>query len=364
VDKYIYISFLDDYNNGKHREIGIKKIDTLGNEIWSKNFNIDKKLSYAWEILPTFDNNILISTGVNYNNKIGRYSQLTKIDTAGNILWRTEGNEEFEDGAIPNWIAQLSDSSIVESYKIDKWGDLEFIKNNWSFYPTRLKWYDKNGIPTHESLIIIPKEDELYFNQIEVGKGDYFFAYGMYVDDDTLPDSYNYSYHGLLIKYTNAGDTVWIRKYQNNSIDSTNVAFSINDIEELDNGDIVAMGIIRKTGENGRIWLFKVNSEGCFGEDSCGVYQRTIVHEIEKSVVDLYVFPNPASDIITVNLPHIGMWENWTLYDISGKQVRKGVIDKRLDFTITNLSNLNSGIYFLKVFDKKGKIGIGKFVVD
>jgi hypothetical protein len=246
VDKYIYISFLDDYNNGKHREIGIKKIDTLGNEIWSKNFNIDKKLSYAWEILPTFDNNILISTGVNYNNKIGRYSQLTKIDTAGNILWRTEGNEEFEDGAIPNWIAQLSDSSIVESYKIDKWGDLEFIKNNWSFYPTRLKWYDKNGIPTHESLIIIPKEDELYFNQIEVGKGDYFFAYGMYVDDDTLPDSYNYSYHGLLIKYTNAGDTVWIRKYQNNSIDSTNVAFSINDIEELDNGDIVAMGIKEK----------------------------------------------------------------------------------------------------------------------
>ncbi|HHH53944.1 MAG TPA: hypothetical protein ENK91_09820, partial [Bacteroidetes bacterium] len=180
LDEYIYVSFLIDFNNGKHREIGIKKIDTLGNEIWSKNYNLNDKLSFVWQITPSLDHNILISAGVNYTYKIGRYSQVTKIDTAGNIIWRTSGDEEFEDGATTAWITQLTDSSIVQSYKTNKWEDYDIWKNNFNYFPTRLKWYDKNGVPNHEILLTTPKVDQAYIFGIKAGKGDYFFAYGMY----------------------------------------------------------------------------------------------------------------------------------------------------------------------------------------
>ncbi len=364
LDNYIYISFLIDFDDGKHREIGIKKIDTLGNEIWSKNFNTQDKLTYVWEISPTLDHNLLISAGVNYTYKIGRFSQLTKIDTAGNIIWRTSGTEKFEDGATPDWIAELSDSSIVQCFKVDKWFDEEVIQHSWNYYPTRLKWYDKYGNPTHETLVTTPKIDQSYFFQIEAGKGDYFFAYGMYALDDTTQGGYVDSYYGLLIKYTNQGDTVWLRKYQNNLLDSLDVAYMINDIEELDNGDIVCMGSIENFTDRGRIWLFKVNSEGCFGEENCDELQRTEVLDFATGNKKLNIFPSPASDKIYIDLPVQEKWQKWKMYDLSGRVIKDGLVKNPKDFSISGLSGLNPGMYILKVSDREGNVGIGKFVVE
>ena len=364
LDQYIYISFLIDFDNGKHREIGIKKIDTLGNEIWSKNYNTQDKLTFVWEISPTLDHNILISAGVNYTYKIGRFSQLTKIDTAGNIIWRTSGTEKFEDGATPDWIAELSDNSIAMSYSTDKWGDLELVKNGLNFYPTRLKWFDKSGNPTYESLLTTPSYDQVYINQLESGKGDNFFAYGMYAQNDTTEGKHRTRYYGLMIKYTNQGDTVWLRKYQNNLLDSLDVAYMINDIEELDNGDIVCMGSIENFTDRGRIWLFKVNSEGCFGEENCDELQRTEVLDFATGNKKLNIFPSPASDKIYIELPVQEKWQKWKIYDLSGRIIKDGLVKNPKDFSISGLSGLNPGLYILKVLDRGGNMGIGKFVVE
>ncbi len=364
LDNYIYISFLIDFDDGKHREIGIKKIDTLGNEIWSKNYNTQDKLTYPWEISPTLDHNLLISAGVNYTYKIGRFSQLTKIDTAGNIIWRTSGEEEFENGAVPDWIAELSDSSIVMSYVIYKRHDIDFVLNKWNYYPTRLKWYDKDGNPTHEALVTTPQYDQVYINQLEAGKGDYFYAYGMYSQNDTTAGSYSNLYYGLMIKYTNSGDTVWLRKYQNNLLDSLDVAYMINDIEELDNGDIVCMGSIENFTDRGRIWLFKVNSEGCFGEENCDELQRTEVLDFATGNKKLNIFPSPASDKIYIELPVQEKWQKWKIYDLSGSVIKDGLVKNPKDFSISGLSGLNPGMYILKVSDREGNMGIGKFVVE
>jgi len=358
LDNYIFIAFIVDFNNGKHREFGIKKIDTLGNEIWSKNYNLEDKLTYVWEISPTLDKNILISTGVVYNNIFGRYSQLTKIDTSGNIIWRTKGEEPF-DFSSPAWTAQLSDSSIVLSYRVHIRDDSDFIKNKWSLYPIRLKWFNKYGKPTYEKYVTFSSGDEMYFNQIESGKGNYFFAYGMKSEFKSKR-----KYYGSLIKYANTGDTIWQKKYQFNGLDSVDVGFDIRDIEELENGDIIALGVIIKVGERQKIWLFKVNSEGCFGEGKCGEYQRTNIKEFAIGSIELTIYPNPTPNVITINLPKVGQWKHWGIYDFSGKQIKNGKINNQNSLTISNLLNLTNGIYILKIFKRDGNCGIGKFTIN
>jgi len=363
IGNNLYCSFIVDFKNSNHREIGIKKIDTRGNEIWSKDYNTELKKSYVFDMLPSKDGNLFVSSKAEFYNKILSYGQLMKIDTSGNIIWRTDGTEYFSNGATPGWIAELSDSSIVMTYEISKRTDADFLHKGWSAYPTRMKWYDKDGNPTREKLLVYPRKDEMYLNQVEAGKGDYFFGYGAYIKDE--PDDYITRYpYGLLTKYANNGDTIWTHRYQMSAFDTNNVYFQIKDIEELDNGDIVAMGDIYVPGEEYKIWLFKVNSEGCFGADSCEEIQRTDILEIEQGYQPLAIYPNPAKDIIRITLSEKNKWQRWRIYDLTGRLRKKGSIDNKPDFTISDLKDLGSGMYIVKVYNGKGKVGIGKFVVE
>ncbi|HHH53764.1 MAG TPA: T9SS type A sorting domain-containing protein [Bacteroidetes bacterium] len=124
------------------------------------------------------------------------------------------------------------------------------------------------------------------------------------------------------------------------------------------------MGLIENFIDNGRIWLFKVNSEGCFGEDNCDEIQRTDVLEIEKDYQPLAVYPNPTKEMIKVTLPENNNWQRWSIYDLNGKLLKNGSINNSFDFTISGLKELGSGMYFLKVYDGQDRVGIGKFVVE
>ena len=367
-NKCIYGGNIDDFNNGAHREIGIKKIDTLGNEVWSRNYSQDNNLNYIWELDIAIDSNILMSSRVVYNGVYGGWPQLIKLDTAGNILWQNDSNEGIVDGSTPVWIAQLSDSNILQSYVIDKRNDPEFGMNNWNWHPIRLKWFDKNGTPTHEKLLTFPRLDNMYFNQIEAGKGDYFFAYGQYLHQ--IPNDYLNDYkYGILTKYNNAGDTIWTHKYQHPVFDTNNVSFEIKDIEELDNGDIVVMGDISKPGDRNKIWLFKVNEYGCYSADSCNeiVVGTKDFIDIGKEALRVNIYPNPASSEITVELPIDIKWKSWTIHDLKGRKVKSGSFNSGLKLQTSNIKVTDiqpSGVYLLRVKDDKGRVGIGKFVVE
>ncbi len=363
MGNYLYCGFKVDFKNSNHREIGIKKIDTLGNEIWSKDFNTDELRSYIWEMLPTKDSNLVVSSKIEFYKKALSYGQLMKLDSLGNIIWKIDGTEYFSNGATPAWIAELSDSSIVQTYEIDKSYDDNF-PGEYSDWPIRMKWFDKDGNPTHEKLLVYPHLDETYFNQIEAGKGDYFFGFGTYVVGEPTDYITVYSY-GLLTKFANNGDTIWTHRYQYNAFDSNNVYFHIKDIEELDNGDIVALGDIFVPGQVSKIWMFKVNSEGCFGEDSCDEVQRTKVLELENDFIPLKVYPNPTSDNITISLSEKYKWKwvNWKIFDLKGDVLLKGRVNNSDKFIISGMESLKNGLYVIKVYDKEFNVSIGKFIV-
>ena len=75
----------------------------------------------------------------------------------------------------------------------------------------------------------------------------------------------------------------------------------------------------------------------------------------EKTKQELAIFPNPATDIITVKTAYDSA--QFTVYSITGKQVLKGFLNSKID-----VSSLPNGIYQLEI--KEGNnVSVGEFVV-
>jgi Secretion system C-terminal sorting domain len=331
----IYGASEDDFDGGAHREINLKKIDTLGNEVWSKNFNENIELSYAWEIDTTYDKNILISAGAHYYEKNGRFSHITKIDTTGNIIWVYQGTEAFDNGAVPLWIAPLSNQNLVMSYYI----------RGLDAPDIRLQWIDKDGKYIKRKLIDVPDKDEMYHNQLETGKGDYFFAYGIYRFTD-------FTSYGIITKYDNDGNIIWEHLYQHELFTAPNDRCSIKDIIELDNGDIVVLGDLSHAGGRNEIWLFKINEQGCFGTEACD--DKVILTGIEDTFIDhkIMVYPNPAQDQLTISSVSKASIMGLKLYNIEGTKL----IDLEVNTSahILDISNVEKGLHLLQILTSDG----------
>ena len=75
------------------------------------------------------------------------------------------------------------------------------------------------------------------------------------------------------------------------------------------------------------------------------------VEEITANNVALNTYPNPATDIISVNYSIDGNVNNAKLnvYDIVGKKVKSYVLTNNKDQLSINVSDLNSGVYFYSI---------------
>ena len=76
------------------------------------------------------------------------------------------------------------------------------------------------------------------------------------------------------------------------------------------------------------------------------------VHEINDSEV-ISVYPQPAKDNLNIDIKLSNHDENrLDLYDIQGKVLLSTVVNQNSDNVSLDVSELNSGIYFVKVQSK------------
>jgi len=90
-------------------------------------------------------------------------------------------------------------------------------------------------------------------------------------------------------------------------------------------------------------------------------FSTTSVDNLEDIGVDVNVYPNPSSDLITINVSTQQQLENVDifLYDISGKIISKIVEDESIfqnHSITTHLGNLYSGLYLLHISTPTGHI--------
>lgn len=351
VQEKIYNSFT--FQDNGIKKIGINQSDLNGNSIWTKYFESDIGYSYLWTMLPTYDRNLLFSYTIRHTNETSSNPAVMKIDSLGNQIWQSNTIDDIDGGAAPIWLAQLSDSSIVQSYRVDRINDVEYIINNWHFLPMRLSWLDKNGQLIQQKMLHSPKNSEIEVFGLKAGKGDYFFLHGSYNDIEG-------SHRGLITKFSNIGDTLWTHSYEHPDYSYNDIAHRVYDIIEQDNGDIVALGEITPVGEQGKIWLFRVNANGCFSSAPCEtIVSSTIESKPLLNPQNLSLFPNPTIDELTIALTTSSI-ANIEILDVNGAVLFNKSMDAK-DYAL-NVQGWPSGMYLVKVVDREGKQYLQKFV--
>ncbi len=87
----------------------------------------------------------------------------------------------------------------------------------------------------------------------------------------------------------------------------------------------------------------------------------TVIKDTEENGLTLKVFPNPASDMVTIASGTTGI-ENlrYILSDTNGRILMDNILF--LPESQFSVSGLKPAIYFLKIFDNKKEIGVYKIV--
>jgi len=348
MDNNLYNGFI--YVEDDIKKFGINKTSSDGQLKWTKNFESNIGYSYLWTILSSQDKNLFASYTLKYQDEFKGHGYLMKIDTLGEIIWKTLPLERIDGGAAAIKIVELSNRNIAVTYRKDMWDVYEY----WCCLhprPPALILMDSTGNIIKENIYKLKQYDEIYFSDLEAGKGEYFFGFGQFTLD--VADSQN-DYYGFITKFSNEGDTIWTKRYRHPDFDDSRISHYINDIIELDNGDLVGTGLITPIGQQGEIWHFKVNSEGCFDEANCeNEIQLTDIYEVPNSnheVNDLLVYPNPSTDILYVKNINPADILKIEIFNIEGQLVF--AVNKKAK--VLNISKLIPGIYSINIITRNG----------
>lgn len=331
------------------KKFGINKSNENLKTIWTKYYESDIGYSFPWNLNTSFDGNLFMSYTLRYESEFRSNGYVMKIDTSGDVIWKTVPMELIDGGAAPMLFAELSNSNIIVTYRKNMWDDYDWWCCLVPFTPTFIL-LDKNGNILNENVLKLDKKQNIEILGFQSGNGDYYFAYGRR-QFDTDPGVRNF--FGFITKYTNEGDTIWTKLYRHPDYNIESMLHAVKDIIELDNGDIVAMGDIYPMGEKSNIWYFKVDSNGCFSRGNCNdeIQILTNIKGSEYIKNNIFIFPNPCTD--QLNIVSDGIIEKIEFYGLEG---RLQFILSVVDTPTIDIANFKKGYYLLKIYLMSGDV--------
>jgi photosystem II stability/assembly factor-like uncharacterized protein len=140
------------------------------------------------------------------------------------------------------------------------------------------------------------------------------------------------------------------------------------------------LGYILKTIDGGDNWInqdseitddlnsvFFINAETGYAVGDMGKILGTTngggppveVNEKSTSLNSLRIYPNPASEKITIETPEISHQSYLSIYNLSGQELLKQTISETK--TTIDINNLNPGLYIIKVMDERS-VRVGKII--
>lgn len=367
-------------NGGEKKDIIVIKLDKAGNVIKEKIFlaiKLEHQANRVKNFIQTKDGYFMISN-THFDFDIEKvYVELCKFDDNLDTIWtkkmppRTNsGYYNFEPILTPT-----QDSAVIVSTslnvrdfkdknpKLGRWPNLfyKIDKDGNVIWADTMFTYDVPGSTAAPNKRV--RELFTASNGDIIGVGEYFH-----------PTIYP-KYRAWAFRYSPDGKLKWEHYYLDGEYYGNSSFF---DLKEESNGDLICIGGVKdNNGEfnnNEFTWMLRLDSMGCFAQgcnnDTLGVLTDIGV-DIKIAALDrIKLFPNPAADIINVVLPTNVKWTNWEIFNIRGEKVKSGIVKRSFVENTTNqiisinISGLNHGIYYFQSRSKKGRLGVGKFVVE
>jgi len=339
--------YLDPDEN--QRDAYISKIALNGDIIWTKKIQ-GSQLTVIYEITPSLDGHLLLST--EYFEPSKTYNQLIKMDFDGHEIWRYQDEANDVTGSVAPFIATLSDGNILIKSLEDHGLDPIYSQNDWSPYPEHLIWISPDGEFIRDTLMPAnhPADHNLF--DVTAGNGDYFFGFGRWEDYETDVR------YGWLFKMSNDGEMIWDKHYRHYPSNDDLEISTIEELIELDNGDIIFAGIIENfTQGNTDLWIARINEHGCFGGDDCDDNMITDIPEVEiEDVVNVY--PNPASSVLHIDINNSMRNRSAEIYSLGGNLLIRQSIEQTSN--AIDIDGLNAGFYIIKIKEGERDIAVRK----
>jgi len=302
---------------GEHRDSNnnfyptLSKWDKQGNEIWNKQYNINK---YGlMSSIFKFHGKILMNGTQVYPHptKILIYKPfILKVDTAGNLLSTKYYTDTVLCGGFYFWMGKFNEDKLFVYGGADTLMDPVYKINN----PAYIGMIDSNFNFIWRTYFTSPDYLHEIYKVSKISDGN-LVAVG---SDMSIMNHINYSH---IVKLDSMGQILWERRYMYpNRLES----HYLYDFAEADNKDIIAVGSIKGglPNDSQNCWFLRLDSIGKLSATDSGfAIAPTGILEIGEDANEvLQLYPNPANNYVKVayNIHNDGVL---SVYDISGKRL-------------------------------------------
>jgi len=291
LNGYLYAVVEDIFQNSIDRDLKVLKVDSCGNFIWLKSMDVGFEYDHNWDISSTLNGNLILVREI-FDDNNDRLSHISLISPDGEILWETL-NPDLKDSSGGIWTIELSNGNIISAMSLDKFNDPHILNNDLNPVPPSIKWYNSDGEELNQAILHSPRIENATIIKLVKGKGDYFFGVG-----DRTPGEEDFpGKYGWIFKMDNEGNLLWNRKYHHPEYHEQSFYHQIDDVIEMDNGDLITAGIVTDLGSEGEIWVMRLNADGCLGDD-CGQEITSSISDIADTPGQIYTYPNPSDGLL------------------------------------------------------------------
>ncbi len=321
----------------------VSKIDTAGNMIWSKIFD-DLDNSTVIDIKSMESGDILVNLAF-MDGPQNIKTRLYKLDQSGNIIW---SNDYGISGPWLNSIfstLELSDSSLICYGGISDPDGADF-ERSW------LIKLDANGNIITDTIYKFSLNRDFFepSYSVPIVKPDEIILLGHFREDGAAQRQ---SYIASIDYDLNLN---WMRIH-GSYLRNNELSF----LHDLNNGFYLMSGHVNNEDSNSPVvdeWFMVVDSLGCDVADcSLGL------NEMSKPQPGFNIHPNPAHNELSVTFDSEVMKDasvHYQIVDSYGKVHLKN----ELKTTSIDLSNLDSGVYFISILNEGVYLGSRKLIVQ
>lgn len=375
-DSFIYLCG-NIYNSNNKRSIYVLKLEKNGKLIKDERFpeiiypNVE---NLCTSMVETSDGNMAILSLYALNHNDDKYIVVCKFDKDLNTIWHKTLPMSSRKREVNFWpyMTATNDGGLVISNEMDL---------SDSIYYNPDKWLGKTGIRV--ALIKLDVDGKIvwadtlttakYSGSIVDGPSRVISQLRTFSDGDILCIGEWYCFYcdpkhkAWLARYSHDGKLKWEHYYNDLTYGQGGYGSFFTDAKEADNGDIICTGMVEdgegEWNNSGYTWLLRLDSMGCFTPGCEGeTLNEVFTTKTEELIINIFgnivVCPNPANDAINISVPEGFVAANAEVFDVIGKRVM--VLDQ--EYEDINISHLETGIYFVVVRDRIGKMLKGKFV--
>ncbi|MBS7252483.1 T9SS type A sorting domain-containing protein [Flavobacterium branchiicola] len=321
----------------------VVKVSISGNLIWEKSYG-GKNGEECNSIAPTSDGGFILSgnTTSSDGDVTGYHDDfdywVVKLNSLGEMEWqKTLGGKKFD-----NAVSAIQDSEgnyIVTGYTGSSDGDITNAKDGGDAWVVKL---NSNGNIVWQKSLGGLGGDYLY-SVVQTLDGGYVLA-----GDTSSNDGDATGHHGTefnfdfwIIKLSNNGNVEWSKSLGGSNhdtasgiIETGNENYTVIGYSESNDGDLLT-----NNGKND-IWIVNLGN-------NLGVPEKTVSQSFS-------FYPNPTKDFINLNVDSNVIGSNYKIYDQYSKLLKTGKLES--EHSIVQISDLPTGIYFLKILDSNLKI--------